>query len=213
MTLLNDGGLTRGQVGAAFYPPIQAGGVVYAPEYANGTFASTTAMAANLLYTMPLFISNPRGVALRGLHMLAGTAVASALGRMMLFGSNAYGEPGALIADTNANVDMNTGAATPLTADFAADYVPPTGLYYPAVVFNGLAQPWSFAPSAIGGNGTPSRLGMTDLRAVVAAGNGARIYSRITGAFTFGGALPTAFPTFAYGTNTPGAPLLGVLTR
>lgn len=205
-------GLSRNAIGALLTPPVRGGGVVYFPEYSQGAFIGTNAMVADTLYTAPVFISNPGNVAFRGLQILAGTAVAAVLGRMMLYRADAQGNPGALIANTAADVDMNTGAATPLSADFAADQVLPTGLYFPAVVFNGLAQPWSFNPGATMGNGISARLGVTDLRGVVAAGNAARIVSRITGTATFGTA-PATFPAATYGTSNPGSPLLGMVTR
>lgn len=193
-------------------PSIRSGGVVYHPNYAQGTFIATIAVVANVLYTAPLSIINTRNVPVRGLQLISGTPVLGVLGRMMLFAADENGEPGNLIANTTTNVDMNAAGATPLPADFASDVILPTGLYYPAAVFDGAAQPWTFNPGAPQGNGITVVLGVTDLRGVVAAGNATRVFSRISAPSAFGVA-PSTFPSFTYGTSNPGAPIMGIVTR
>lgn len=176
----------------------------------NPVVGGAAGSANSPMYACPIPIRRP--VALSGLELMVGTAVAGVLGRMAFFGGDLMGGAGVLLAACAGEADMNGAANTKIPLSFAATIaVTRPGLYWGVSMFNGAAQPYSLSNNTIALDELGELLGATTVDGLMRANTAVQILRITSPNVDYGAGFPATFGTPTFGLNTPGSPYIGMI--
>lgn len=164
---------------------------------------STTALAANTIYAMPVFVRAPATIF--SFAFCIGTPVAGVNARVAIYASrNDAPAPGALLFGSNTVLDCGLPAGTALGDGTPGNNLRvPRGVIWLACKFSGAAQPRCF--NAAGSPGSPDSLpgrllGVASFAAACGLdAGGASSPMCVSAADTFANPWPASFPTPIFG--------------
>jgi hypothetical protein len=206
VSVYEGGGISQAQAGALVHPGMRSGGVVYGPQVSSTALGA--AVAADTIYGIPLLVRGP--VTIAGLQIVVGTSTVGVLGKLGIARATTGGM-GALLAECNATVDMNTAANTALQAGFASNPTLQDGWHWLLCKFNGAAQPYTLNQATTGAGGLVSLFGAQNLGPFIRS-IGASAFMRAELAQAYASALPADLTAATFGASAPGAPVMGIVT-